>query len=70
MDGHEWEDVVKYHEKVFLPKMKEFERWMAHYKGPELTCVEPVLQPGEKELTTEFHNESCCQQNEFKSSAW
>lgn len=70
MDRHEHEDVVKYQEEVFLPKMKEFEQRMARYESPELTCVEPVLQPGEKELIAEFHDESCCQQNEFKSSAW
>ena len=29
MDGHEHADVVEYREKVFLPKMKEFERRMA-----------------------------------------
>jgi hypothetical protein len=70
MDGHEREDVVKYRETVFLPAMKEFERRMVRFEGPELKWVEPVLEPGERILITEFHDESCCQQNEHRSSAW
>jgi hypothetical protein len=70
MDGHEREDVVKYRNDVFLPKMQEFERRMARYEGPELRRIAPSLLSGEKELIAEFHDESCCQANEFKSSAW
>ena len=49
--------------------MKEFERRMARYEGPELKHIEPDLQPGEVELIAEFQNESCCQGNNHKSSA-
>lgn len=70
MDGHEWSDVVEYREKVFLPKMKEFERRMAWYEGPELKRIEPNLLPGEKELIAEFQDETCCQGNDHKTSAW
>ena len=41
MDGH---DVVEYWQQVFLLAMAEFERWMAHYEGPELKCVAPNLE--------------------------
>jgi hypothetical protein len=70
MDGHERADVVEYREKVFLPKMKEFERRMARYEGPDLKRVEPNLLPGEKELIAEFQDETCCQGNDHKTSAW
>ena len=70
MDGHECEDVIKYRNDVFLPKMQEFEWCMAHYEGPELRWITPLLLLGEKGLIAEFHNESCCQANEFKSSVW
>jgi hypothetical protein len=70
MDGHERPDVVKYHEEVFLPAMKTFERWMVRFEGPQLTWVEPVLEPGERVLIAEFHDESCFQQNDHQSSLW
>jgi len=70
MDGHERPDVVAYHQNVFLLKMKEFEHQMARYEGPELRRIEPDLQPGEKELISEFQDESCCQQNDFVPSLW
>jgi len=70
MDGHERADVVEYREKVFLPKMKEFERRMARYEGPELMRIEPNLLPGERELIAEFQDESCCQGNDHKTTAW
>jgi hypothetical protein len=70
MDGHEHNDVVKYRDHIFLPKMREFEGCMAWYEGAELRHIEPSLQPGEKEIIAEFHDESCCQANEFKNSAW
>ena len=70
MDGHERADVVEYREEVFLPKMKEFERRMARYEGPDLKRVEPDLRPGEKELIAEFQDESCCSGNDYQTSAW
>jgi hypothetical protein len=70
MDGHERDDVVKYRKEVFLPMMENFEQRMIKFVGPELKRVEPELQPGEKLLNPEFHDESCCQQNDSKGSAW
>ncbi len=34
MDGHEWEDVIKYQNDVFLPRIKELEQFMTQYHGP------------------------------------
>jgi len=70
MDGHEREDVVKYCNSIFLPRMQEYERRMARYEGPDLKHIEPILAEGEKELISEFQDETCCQANEHVSSAW
>jgi hypothetical protein len=70
MDSHERPNVVKYCEEVSLPAMKTFERQMVHFDGPQLTWVEPVLEPGERVLIAEFHDESCFQQNDHQSSLW
>ena len=70
MDGHERADVVAYRENVFLPAMENFERRMAQHHGPELRRCEPNLQPGEKRIIAQFHDESCFHANEFKRSTW
>ncbi|EDR04366.1 uncharacterized protein LACBIDRAFT_330618 [Laccaria bicolor S238N-H82] len=70
MDGHERDDVVKYRQDVFLPLMAKFEARMAHYEGPELRCVEPVLQPGEREIIPNFDDESTFHANEEVRSVW
>ncbi|KAF8590727.1 hypothetical protein K439DRAFT_1611845 [Ramaria rubella] len=59
MDGHERED-----------QWQNLKKRMIRFEGPELKRVEPTLLPGEHILIAEFHDESCCQQNEFKTSAW
>ena len=48
MDGHEWEDVVKYWGEVFLPLMKKYEVHMTQYHGPSLERRDPVLKEGER----------------------
>lgn len=70
MDGHEREDVVKYCQEVFLPAMAKFEERMAKFEGPELTKVPPTLKEGEKEIITQFHDESCLMVNNYKVKAW
>ncbi|KAE9392941.1 hypothetical protein BT96DRAFT_967294 [Gymnopus androsaceus JB14] len=69
-DGHERPDVVKYRNKVFLPAMAKYECRMAKYEGPQLKRVEPILEPGEKEIITEWHDESSFHALEYKTSAW
>ncbi|KAF9510740.1 hypothetical protein BS47DRAFT_1487299 [Hydnum rufescens UP504] len=70
MDGHEREDVIHYRNDIFLPTMAKFESHMACYEGEDLKRHEPNLQPGEKRIIAQFHDESCFHANEFKSSAW
>jgi hypothetical protein len=70
MDGHEREDVVRYRNDVFLPAMKAYEARMVTYEGPELERREPVLQPGEKRIITQFHDETCFHTNDETRSLW
>jgi hypothetical protein len=72
LDGHEREDVVKYRNEEFLPRMKEFESRMTHYilDGEVLKPIEPVLAPDKKKIIPLFQDESCFHANEYKSSAW
>lgn len=70
MDGHECENVMKYRNSIFLLRMQEYERCMAHYEGPDLKHIKPILAVGEKGLIAEFQDETCCQANEHVSSAW
>ncbi|KAF9503439.1 hypothetical protein BS47DRAFT_1374479 [Hydnum rufescens UP504] len=69
MDGHECEDVVRYRNEIFLPAIAKFESCMTRYEGEDLKKHEPSLQPGEKRIITQFHDESCFHVNEFKLSA-
>lgn len=71
-DGHDREDVKEYRDKVFLPKMKEFERLMTQYhlENGKLIAQPPDLAPGEREIVALFHDECCFHANDFKSSAW
>ncbi|KAE9399002.1 hypothetical protein BT96DRAFT_957397 [Gymnopus androsaceus JB14] len=55
---------------VFLPAMAAYEQRMARYEGPELKRVLPTLQPGEKEVIAEFHDESAFSALEYKSKVW
>jgi len=70
MDGHEREDIVKYRQTIFLPSMEKFEARMVHYEGPELKRVEPTLNPGEREIIPNFHDESSFHANEAVNSLW
>jgi hypothetical protein len=72
LDGHKRPDVVKYRQEDFLPQMLEYERRMAHYEliGNDLTRVAPTLQPNERELIPEFHDESSFHAFEHTSSVW
>ncbi|KAJ7939270.1 hypothetical protein B0H13DRAFT_2301032 [Mycena leptocephala] len=71
-DGHERDDVKKYRDTEFLPKMAKFEARMTQYKLVDgvLVPVKPVLEPGEKEVIAMFQDECCFHANDYKSSAW
>ena len=50
--------------------MAKFEVRMVHYEGPELKRVEPTLQPREREIIPNFHDESTFHANEEVRSVW
>ena len=73
MDGHEREDVVKYQNEVYLPKMQEFDRRTVHFKGPELTRIEPHINNMwivECRLKVYWHDECCFHAFDAASNAW
>jgi hypothetical protein len=74
MDGHERDDVRKYHQEVFLSIMAQYECRMVHYEpttdSMKLKCIKPNLKPGEKKIIVLFHDESCFHANEYKQSSW
>ena len=70
MDGHEWDDIVKYRNDVFLPSMACFEKWMAHYEGPEMKQVDPILAEVEKQIIVQFHDECCFHANDETKNLW
>lgn len=70
MDGHECDDVKKYRKEVFLPQMKEYERLMTHFDGPDLDETKPNLAEGEKEIIPCFHDESIFHHNDYSAKGW
>jgi len=72
MDRHKREDMKKYRDKVFLPKMKSFERRMVHWepKDTELERVEPKLKPDKKWVIAVFQDESLFHTNKYKQNIW
>jgi hypothetical protein len=63
MDGHERDDVVKYHNELFLPQMQIFENRMVHWEGPSILRTEPSIRIGLDlwPIVAYFHDESCFQ---------
>jgi hypothetical protein len=57
VDGHEREDVVAYHQKVFLPAMKGF-RQRARDWSREDQADQPLPRPNKRHVVMWFHNES------------
>jgi hypothetical protein len=69
-DGHDRDDVIKYRDHDFLPRMKLLEARMVTYEGPEQVKTVPVLKEGEKRVVPCFHDECCMHANDAVSSAW
>ena len=74
MDGHEREDVVEYHNKIFLPKLAEYEKLMVEHILDEatgnLTKIMPELEGGQWCIIAQFHNESCFYANDEAQNLW
>ena len=74
MDGHEREDVVDYRQNSYLPKITNYQgcmaKWVPTGENGELKKIDPILQPGEKEIIAVFQDESCFHANDYQSSIW
>lgn len=74
IDGHERKDVVEYWDETFLLKIKVFQSRMATWEldksTKELKRIAPTLEPAQKEIITQFQDESCFHANEVTGSAW
>ena len=74
MDGHEREDVVEYCNKVFVPKLVEYEKLMAEHILDEatgnLTKIMPELEEGQLCIIAQFHDESCFHANDEAQNLW
>ncbi|KAL7413687.1 hypothetical protein BDY24DRAFT_389299, partial [Mrakia frigida] len=70
VDGHDKEEVKRYRQDEYLPRMSEYRRRAATFVGPELTRVEPTLVGDEKEVYPLFHDESCIHAGEYKKHNW
>ncbi|KAJ7594803.1 hypothetical protein C8J56DRAFT_885293 [Mycena floridula] len=71
-DGHDRDDVKKYRDKEFLPKMEKLEARMTQYQlvNGVLEGTKPTLGPGEREVIAMFQDECCFHANDYKTSAW
>ena len=73
MDGHEREDAVEYRNKVFLPKLAEYEKLMAEHIDEatgNLTKIMPELEGGQLCIIAQFHDESCFHANDKAQNLW
>src|ERR1700684_170112 len=73
LDGHEREDVVRYRQDVFLPKMKELDLYCTHYDEKEdgtWEAIPPDLPAGVKRHVFYFHDESCFHGYDYKKTIW
>jgi len=70
MDGHEWEDVVKYRNEVFLPAIAQFETRMAKLEGPELKKIMPELEEGTRRIIIQYHDECCFHAYDEARNLW
>lgn len=70
-DGHEREDIVKYRQECFLPRMAELLRRSAEFDvdANELPCPEPIPE-GMKEVIVHMHDESIFYAHDRRSMRW
>lgn len=69
-DGHEREDVVKFRNEVFLPKLAEFEPRIAVFNEDGTFEKPKTLQDGEELVIPITHDESIFHANDGRRAAW
>ena len=74
MDGHERENVVEYHTKIFLPKLAEYEKLMAKHilieEDGTLIKIKPELKEGQHHIIAKYDDESCFHANDEAWNLW
>ena len=70
MDGHERDDVVDYRNNSFLPALKEFEKRMSKFEGPEMKRIDPELEEDQRRIIALYHDECCFHANDDARSLW
>jgi hypothetical protein len=70
-DGHDWPDVVKYRQEVFLPAMAKYREWLVEYKMGEVHIeIEKPLPAGVCKLVLVAHDESTNTANDRPKASW
>ncbi|PPR04808.1 hypothetical protein CVT24_007084 [Panaeolus cyanescens] len=70
-DRHEWEDVVHYRQKEFIPLMKEYGRRLVSYSAEDPNVEStPELEPGVRKLVLVAHDEMTAQSNDGQKMSW
>ena len=70
MDGHERDDVVDYRNNSFLPALKEFEKRMSKFEGPEMKRIDPELEEDQRRIIALYHDKCCFHANDDARSLW
>jgi hypothetical protein len=70
-DGHDHPDVVSYHQDIFLPAMKAYEKWLVQYTIGDIGKEIPMeLLEGERKLVLCAHDEITAQANDARAKTW
>jgi hypothetical protein len=73
VDRHEREDVIRYRQEVFLPKVKELLGYTIQYDEKSdgtWDLIYPLLPLGVKQHVFYFHDKSCFHGYDYKKSIW
>ena len=69
-DGHEREDVVKYRNEIFIPKMLSLENRVASWTGENLETIVPPKDIDAGECVIFAHDECCYHANDGTGYYW
>ena len=64
-DGHDWPDILDYHQNQYLPAIQQYQSCLVEYKIGEVeTKVIKQLKPGKRRLVLVVHDKSTMQAND------
>jgi hypothetical protein len=71
LDGHEREDVVRYHQDVFLPLWQKYQSQMRSWEKEEVPSIEDGMEaPSCRPVVVWFHDESTFYANDRRKLRW